>query len=90
MLTVLASLAFMAAALVALAAVGATWSRYRDVALGNIAALRQVGDQREFRVTLAALARRPMPAGQVVLRRRPHRTSPVRCPVRPLPQRAAA
>ena len=66
MLTVLASLAFLAAALVAVAAVKATWSQYRDVALGNIAALGRVGDEREFRVTLAALARRPMPAGQVV------------------------
>ena len=90
MLTVFASLAFLAAALVAVAAVRATWLQYRDVALGNIAALGRVGDEREFRVTLAAIARRPMPAGQVFIRRQPHRASPARGPVRALPQRAAA
>jgi len=89
MLTVLASLAFLAAALVAVAAVKATWSQYRDVALGNIAALGRVGDEREFRVTLAALARRPMPAGQVVLRRQPHRAA-TRGAVRTPARRAAA
>ena len=90
MLTVLASLAFLGATLVAVAAVRATWSQYRDVALGNIAALGQVGDQREFRVTVAALARRPMPAGQVVIRRQRHHASPARGPVRTPARRAAA
>ena len=90
MLTVLASLAFLAAALIAVAAVRATWSQYRDVAFGNIAALGRVGDEREFRVTLAVIARRPMPTGQVVLRRQPHRASPARGPVRIQARRAAA
>ena len=90
MLTVLASLAFLAAALVAVAAVRATWSQYRDVALGNIAALGRVGDEREFRVTLAALARRPMPAGQLVLRRRRQHAGSARGPVRTPSRRAAA
>ena len=90
MLTVLASLAFLAAALVAIAAVRATWSQYRDVAFGNIAALGRVGDQREFRLTLAALARRPMPAGQLILRRQRQHASPARGPVRSPARRAAA
>ena len=89
MLTVLASLAFLAAALVAVATVKATWSQYRDVVLGNIAALGRVGNEREFRVTLAALARRPMPAGQVFIRRQPHRAA-TRGPVRTPARRAAA
>ena len=90
MLAVLASLVFLAAALIAVAAVTATWSQYRDVVLGNIAALVRVGDEREFRVTLAAIARRPMPAGQVFIRRQPHRGSPARGSVRAPSRRAAA
>lgn len=89
MLTVLASLAFVAAAFVAVATVAATWSQYRDVALGNIAALGRVGDEREFRVTLAAIARRPLLAGQAGMRRQPHRVA-ARGAVRTPARRAAA
>ena len=90
MLAILATLAFAGAACLAGAAMVATWTRYRDVALGNLAALRGVDAQREFRVRVLGLGRQPVLAGHPALRRAPHRARGGRT-VRPAePRRAAA
>ena len=91
MLAALASLAFAAAALAAVAAIRATLSQYRDVALSNIAALRDCANEREFRVTIASASRKPALAGHPGVRRVPHRAQAARAGFRPSrPRRVAA
>ena len=78
MLSLLASLAFIAAAVAAVAVVRVTWIEYRDIALGNVAALGDLTDAREFRVTIAGRGRKPT----LAVRRQPHRAAPARAAVR--------
>ena len=80
MLTVLASLAFVATALIAVAAIAATWARYGKAALGHVAALREVAEERTFQVRIVG-GNRPALAGQTGIRRLPHRAAALR-PVR--------
>ena len=89
MLAILVTLAFAGAAFLATAAIVATWTRYRDVALGNLAALRGVAAEREFRVRILGAARQPALAGHPALRRTPHRARGLRS-VRPSAARRAA
>ncbi|MCA1661136.1 MAG: hypothetical protein LC648_02780 [Novosphingobium sp.] len=90
MLTVFASLAFLAAACVAAWSVAATWLQYRDVALGNIAALGLAEDEREFRITISARGRKPALAGHPGVRRLPHRAARAGASLRRATRRAAA
>ena len=90
MLSVLASLVFVAAAIAAVAVVRATWSQYRDMAFANIAALDRLTDEREFRVSIAATGRKPVLAGNPSVRRQPHRAAPARIAVRWSAARRAA
>ena len=90
MLSVLASLAFLAAAVAAVGAVRATWSRYRDMAFANIAALDRIAETREFRVRIAGVGAKPALAGHPGIRRQPHRAARARRAFRPPPQRAVA
>ena len=89
MLTLLASLAFLGAATAAVVSMKATWSQYRDVALGNVAALRGVAEARDYQVTVMALGRKPALAGHPGVRRLPHRAQAAR-PVRNAPPRRVA
>ena len=89
MLAIFATLAFVSAAVVAAGTFFATWTRYRDVALRNLAALRGVADEREFRVRMLGLGRQPVLAGHPALRRAPHRLRGARA-VRPVAARRAA
>lgn len=89
MLAIFATLAFAAAAILAAATILATWTRYRDVALGNLAALRGVSAEREFRVRMLGLGRQPVLAGHPALRRLPHRARGTR-PIRTAAARRAA
>jgi hypothetical protein len=74
MLTVLASFAFVATAVVAVAAIAATWTRYGKTALGHVAALREVADERTFRVRIVGNSRVAL-AGHPGIRRLPHRAA---------------
>ncbi|HUQ13066.1 MAG TPA: hypothetical protein VM055_02195 [Novosphingobium sp.] len=78
MQTLLASLVFATAALAALGVIAATWTRYRDVALGHVAALRAVDEARDFRVRIVGQARLPVLAGHPGVRRLPHRAAAAR------------
>jgi len=74
MLSVLGSLVFLVAALAAVFAVGLTFADFWDRALANVAALREVGEMREFRFSVAGTVRRPpAPVQRVIARpaRRP-------------------
>ena len=90
MLGFLATLAFAAAAVLAVTAILATWTRYREVALGNLAALRGVAAEREFRVRILGAARQPALAGHPGLRRLPQRARGARTISRADRRRAAA
>ena len=90
MLGFLATLAFAAAAVLAVTAILATWTRYRDVALGNLAALRGVAAEREFRIRILGAARQPALAGHPALRRVPQRARGARTISRADRLRAAA
>jgi len=87
--TLLASLIFAAAALAATGAIIATWTRYRDVALGHVAALRAVDEARDFRVRILGQGRQPVLAGHPGVRRLPHRAAAARR-FATMPARAAA
>ena len=90
MLSVLASLAFVAAAVAAVVVVRATWSQYRDMAFANIAALDRIADSREFRVKIAGVGAKPALAGHPGIRRQPHRAARARPAFRPSSRRAVA
>jgi hypothetical protein len=64
-MSLLASLAFVLAAIVVAAALRLTFARYRNVALHNIAALRDCNVVRDFRVQLSTVAARPAPRTEV-------------------------
>lgn len=89
MLTVFSSLAFIALACVAAACIHATWTQYRDVALGNIAAQRSVPAVREVRYAIVGIGPRPELERQAVSRRAPVRKA-ARIAVRSGPLRRAA
>jgi hypothetical protein len=89
MLILLASLAFAATALIAMAAIGSTWTRYGKTALGHVAALRDVAEERTFRVRIVG-GTRPALAGHPGIRRLPHRAAAVRLVRRVDAQRVAA
>ena len=61
MLALLASFAFVAAALIGFAAIAASWTRYRDVALGNVAALHERDMTRDYRVRAVSVVGRAAP-----------------------------
>ena len=90
MLTVLASLAFLAAALGAAVCMAAIFAAYRDVALRNLAALGEAGEHKDYHVLVTALGRKPVLVGQPGMRRTPVRAGAVRGPVRTSPARRAA
>ena len=90
MTTVIASLMFVTAAAAAVAAIAATWNRYRDVALGHVAALRAVGNEREFRVRMVSQGRQPVLVAHPGVRRLPQRAAAARRPVMPQGVREAA
>jgi hypothetical protein len=58
-MSLLASLVFVLAALMALGALGLTLARYGEAALANVAALRSVRTAREFRYQAVTLVARP-------------------------------
>ena len=62
MLALLASLAFVVAAVVGLAAIAGSWTRYRDVALGNLAALHERDAPRDYRVRAMSVVGRAVPS----------------------------
>jgi hypothetical protein len=78
MTTILASLIFVTAAAIAVAAIITSWNRYRDVALGHVAALRSVGEERDFHVRIVAQARQPVLVAHSGIRRLPHRAAAAR------------
>ncbi len=76
-MTVLASLAFLASAAVASAAIWGTVLRYRDTVLANIAAARDIPTTRSFDFRISDFVSQPMAvskarrSGQRVATRRP-------------------
>lgn len=88
MFALFASLSFVAAALVAAAAIATTWSRYGSAALGHVAALRDVPGERTFRVRLSGPRGPAFPVFVGV--RRTARRSTAAPALRPAPVRLAA
>lgn len=64
-MSLLASIAFVLAAIVVVAALRSTIGQFGDVALANIAALRDCGALREFRVRSITVIARPVATGEV-------------------------
>jgi hypothetical protein len=73
-MSILASLAFVLAAVAVVGALRSTVIQCADAALGNLAAVRQCGDAREFRISLATVTAR---SGSASVRRIAPRKSPL-------------
>ena len=88
-MTVVASLAFLVAALVAVGAISGSVLRYRDSVLANLAAHRDVPTTRAFEFRVFEFGRQPVVVGNGKVRRIAQRAA-TRRPAMPAGWRAAA
>ena len=84
---ILASLAFLAAAILAVVTMAGTVLRYRDSVLANLAAHRDIAETRDFHFRVFEFGRQPVSVGKV---RRIAQRAAKRRPVMPAGWRAAA
>ena len=86
---ILASLAFLAAAFVAIVVMAGSVLRYRDSALANLAAHHDIAETRDFHFRVFEFGRQPISTGSGKVRHLGQRAS-TRRPVMPAGLRAAA